>query len=606
MEKSELQKLSPEELINLSETNTSDFRWNRSDIYKVLFEKYEKSGEREKLENIRKEILIFDLSTHNSPKKRFDSMMSGITDKGEEWKYPDLEKDFPKEAIEYYKNRANVTNNPVLKARYSDVVWEFDKDVNYARLAVRVYLDCCPIYFTNEWDHELADSLDRAITIASIINDQSLIGESFKKHYELIKQLVEKRRFRYLFEIIESILNRERRIREQIDYEYLKSIIESAIADYAQNVPDSFHLQRSFMELLVKIWQIRNNQDERQKIKVRIAESFIEEAEWKKVNYPSGNLVAASFYEKALQAYMDLGSFPEKVEELKTKIKEANEAALKTEYKTISTEVKIPREKIDEYLKMYKGRKTIEVFQTMSVDENLIPSYERSKEEAIEQAKKFVFQHILPIAIMKGNICVKHISEEDKKLEYNTIRNFQMSYRMVTHMLLNEIFALLEKEHPKYIESLSQYLSSSGIIDDKRIPIINHGLQAFKDKEYLASIHILVFQIEGILRDLLGKLGLPTFSYRSNEMRERMLSDILVTLSQIEGMDKDFLKFIEIYLCDIRGDNYRNDIAHGLLSLGDFTKENAQLLLLILIKLLLILIKLASYNIVKKDKIKGA
>jgi len=599
MEKSELQKLSPEELINLSETNTSDFRWNRSDIYKVLFEKYEKSGEREKLENIRKEILIFDLSTHNSPKKRFDSMMSGITDKGEEWKYPDLEKDFPKEAIEYYKNRANVTNNPVLKARYSDVVWEFDKDVNYARLAVRVYLDCCPIYFTNEWDHELGDSLDRAITIASIINDQSLIDESFKKHYELIKQLGEKRRFRYLFEIIESILNRERRIREQIDYEYLISIIESAIADYAQNVPDSFHLQRSFMELLVKIWQIRKNQDERQKIKVRIAESFIEEAEWKKVNYPSGNLVAASFYEKALQAYMDLGSFPEKVEELKTKIKEANEAALKTEYKTISTEVKIPREKIDEYLKMYKGRKTIEVFQTMSVDENLIPSYERSKEEAIEQAKKFVFQHIIPTPIMKGNICVKHISEEDKKLEYNTIRNFQMSYRMVTHMLLNEIFALLEKEHPKYIESLSQYLSSSGIIDDKRIPIINHGLQAFKDKEYLASIHILVFQIEGILRDLLGKLGLPTFSYRSNEMRERMLSDILVTLSQIEGMDKDFLKFIEIYLCDIRGDNYRNDIAHGLLSLGDFTKENAQLLLLILIKL-------ASYNIVKKNKIKGA
>ena len=81
-------------------------------------------------------------------------------------------------------------------------------------------------------------------------------------------------------------------------------------------------------------------------------------------------------------------------------------------------------------------------------------------------------------------------------------------------------------------------------------------------------------------------------------MRERMLSDILATLSQVEEMDKDFLKFVEIYLCDIRGDNYRNDIAHGLLPLGAFTKENAQLLLLILIKL-------ASYSVVKKDKTKG-
>jgi len=106
----------------------------------------------------------------------------------------------------------------------------------------------------------------------------------------------------------------------------------------------------------------------------------------------------------------------------------------------------------------------------------------------------------------------------------------------------------------------------------------------------------LIFDLlEGVLRDLLGELGLSTFFYKNNEMREKMFSDILATLSQIEGIDKDFLKFIEIFLCDIRGDNYRNDIAHGLLSLQAFTKEKAQLLLLILIQL-------ASYSIVKKDK----
>lgn len=510
MEKSELKKLNPEELINLSETNISCTRWNRSYIYKVAFEKYEKIGKKKKREDMRKEILIFDLSTHSSPKKRFDSMMSGTTDKGEEWRYPDLEKHFSKEAIEYYKNRANITNNPILKARYSDVIWELDKNVDYARLAASAYLDCCPIYFTNEWDHELTDSLDRAITIASMINNQKLIDESLKKHYEFIKQLLEKRRFRYLLEIIESILNQERRIRDQIDYEYLISTIESVITDYAKNITDSFHLQRMFMDLLAKIWKIRKKQDEWQKIKIRIAESFTEEAEWKKVNYPSGNMVAASFYEKAMQVYIDLGGFPEKVKELKVKIQKTNEAALKTEYKVISTDVKIPKEKIDKYLEMYTGRETIEVFQIMSSDKNLIPSYKRSKNQAIEQAKKFVSQHIFPIAVMRGNICVKHIFEENEKFEYNTITNFQISYRMVAHLLLNGIFDLLEKGHPKYFEPLVQYLSSSRIIDNKKVAIIKHGLRAYKDKEYVASIHILIFQIEGILRDLLGKLGLPT------------------------------------------------------------------------------------------------
>ena len=601
MERSELEKLKPEELINLSETNTSDFRWDRSDIYRVAFEKYEISGEKEKLEDMRKEILIFDLSTYSSPKKRFDSLMSGTTDKGEEWKYPDSEKHFPIGAIEYYKNRANVTNNPILKARYSDVIWELDKDVNYARLAVRAYLDCCPIYFTNEvkddfdWDHELADSLDRAITIAVMIKDQSLIDESLTKHYDFIKRLSEEKRFRYLLEIIKSILKRQKRIKDQVNYEYLISIIESTISEYVQNVSDSFHIQRSFMKLLSEIWQLRKNEDKLLEVKVRMAESFVEEAEWKKINYPSGNMVAAHFYETALQTYMDLGGFPEKVSELKVKIQKANEAALKTEYKALSTEVKIPTEKIGEYLKMYKGRKTTEVFQIMSSDRNLIPSYEESQNQAIEQTKKFVLQHFMPVTVMKGNICVKHIPEDDEKLEYSTINNFQMRYKMIGHILLNEIFALLEKEHPKYLDSLFQHLYSSGIIDSERLEIIKHGLMAFEKEGYVAAIHILIFQIEGILRDLLEKLGLPTFSYRNNEMRERMLQDVLNTLFQVEGIDKDFLKFMEIFLCDIRGDNYRNDVAHGLLPVEDFTKEIAQLLLLILIKL-------ASYNVIEKEK----
>jgi len=98
-------------------------------------------------------------------------------------------------------------------------------------------------------------------------------------------------------------------------------------------------------------------------------------------------MIAASLYEKALQAYMDLGNFPEKVQELKVKIQEANEAALKTEYEIILAEARLPREEIDEYLRMYEGRETIEIFNIMSLDMNLIPSYEEAKQEAIEQAK---------------------------------------------------------------------------------------------------------------------------------------------------------------------------------------------------------------------------
>jgi len=81
-------------------------------------------------------------------------------------------------------------------------------------------------------------------------------------------------------------------------------------------------------------------------------------------------------------------------------------------------------------------------------------------------------------------------------------------------------------------------------------------------------------------------------------MKERMLSDILLTLYEIDGIEKNLLKFIEIYLCEIKGYNYRNEISHGLLKEEIFTQELSRFLLLILIKL-------APYTIIKKEKIES-
>jgi len=595
MTKSDLIKLSGDELFALSENTISDFRWKRSSIYEIAYEKYEKNGLTNKQEDMKRECLIFDLRIDKTNKShRFHSKMTGNTDTGDEWKYPDLEKDFPNESLEYYKIRANTTNNPILKARYSDVIWELRKDINYARLSVAAYLDTCLIYFNNVWDHELSDSLERAMAMSVMIKDQSLIENSLKKYYEFINHLVYAKRFGCLLEIIVSILERAKILKEQVDYMLFITIVEEAILYYKQNYPDNFLMERNFLELLIKIYHIKKDEENVKKTKIRIAESFEEEGEWKKINTPKSNLVAAIFYEQAMKIYMDLCD-KQKSEELKVRIQEANKEAIKTEYQSASSTIEIPREEIEKHLLFYKGHKTIEVFQIMFLDKRLIPSYEISKQLAIEQAKEFVVQHLFPTRVMKENICVKEIFEDKEKLEYNTIGNFIMSYR-IKYIILNEIFMLLKKEHPDYIGILMEYLTSSKIIDNERLKIIKHGIRFFEKEEYLASIHILVFQIEVILRDLLDKLGLPTFSYRNNEMRERMLSDILETLMQINGIDKDLLKFIEIFLCNIFGDNYRNNIAHGLLKEEVFTEEIAQFMLLILIKL-------ALYEIIQKEKI---
>ena len=73
-------------------------------------------------------------------------------------------------------------------------------------------------------------------------------------------------------------------------------------------------------------------------------------------------------------------------------------------------------------------------------------------------------------------------------------------------------------------------------------------------------------------------------------MRAKMLTEVLKVLNQIEGLDKDFLKFLEVYLNDPRGENVRNEVAHGLANPEIFTERNVQILILILVKL-------ASYKV---------
>ena len=95
MNQSELAKLSTQELISLSENNYTDFRWDRSAIYKIAMDKFNQGEDIKNAENMKKEMLIFDLSIKDKSKQRFDSLMSGTNAKGEIIKYPDIEKDFP-------------------------------------------------------------------------------------------------------------------------------------------------------------------------------------------------------------------------------------------------------------------------------------------------------------------------------------------------------------------------------------------------------------------------------------------------------------------------------------------------------------------------------
>jgi len=583
-----------EEVIELFE-NSDISRYEPSKELKKYFDSIKDIKDKsEDLEKVRKEILLWNLSTHDSPKTLFSPMFSGKTKNGDDFHYPDIST-FDDSYFKHYKERFAKTSNPICKCRYGDILWQVKKEFSIIKDTIRSHRDCANIYFDKEWDNEICDSLLRSLSISVSINDSTSIKETYDFIIEMFKKLLGKNRPRFLIEITKLILTSKDKI-ENIDYDFLEECVKKSIEIYRAEKPDSFNLQRSFYEIILEIGKAKDDEELVKQSKIDIFNSLIEEAEWKGKNYPNGALIKSSFLESALKyAYDNKDILESEVENLKKKIQKSSTNIPEQTFKKIETKIEIQVDKIEEFVKTFEGKETVAILQAIAFSSGIIPTYESARENAEKQAKEFVLQHIIPVQLYQGDFVIKTISGDKDKLEFSTIRNFMLGYNLGVNVLMPRIINLIREQDSDYLEHIIKFFEDAPLIEKDNLEFIKEGLSYYFKNENLACVHIFTFQVESILRNILKIFSVPTFSFRNGEMKARMLDDILSTLSTINGFDKNFIQFLEIFMIDLRGENLRNNVAHGLCEYKYFDKRICDLLFLILIKI-------ASYHITKIDK----
>lgn len=134
----------------------------------------------------------------------------------------------------------------------------------------------------------------------------------------------------------------------------------------------------------------------------------------------------------------------------------------------------------------------------------------------------------------------------------------------------------------------SFYFFLSVIINKERIQCINFGLIKLLENDFLNCIHILVFQIEGILRDIVIKIGEPPQKVKPDSEEFYSFGQIINRIREVKSDNEDILellRFIETFLVDKRAANIRNLIAHGYYPYKANNIGYAILLVFILLKL---------------------
>lgn len=86
----------------------------------------------------------------------------------------------------------------------------------------------------------------------------------------------------------------------------------------------------------------------------------------------------------------------------------------------------------------------------------------------------------------------------------------------------------------------------------------------------------MVPHVEHVLRQLLRMLGKPTNKHRRADltvMVEKTLNDILEHEQVIRDfLGEDIVTYLRVVLCDPRGLNVRNRVAHGLMEAASFNR----------------------------------
>jgi hypothetical protein len=120
-------------------------------------------------------------------------------------------------------------------------------------------------------------------------------------------------------------------------------------------------------------------------------------------------------------------------------------------------------------------------------------------------------------------------------------------------------------------------LFDSLLIPPDRVTLFREGLLAFEQEDYVKCIHVLVFQVENSLRELLRILGRPVSKSTDDGNQPKNMNDVLYDPVVKDALDPKLWSFLKVLYTDNRGMNLRNLVAHGVAPAAAFNRVNASL-----------------------------
>jgi hypothetical protein len=473
------------------------------------------------------------------------------------------------EMIQRWKAHLLVCRHPILKARYADLLFDFQKSVegvappvDTARKAIDAYLEAS--YLAGAREYLVTSWLGRAVGLSASIGDTPRLEESVRRSLDWAQTSVNPNlpgTWTFLYDAIYC----SRRVDEATKLRVV-SRLEAVLASTTDQGAEAFdHQFATFAAtLLLKHYRrIANKAEEHRVIKAAGAATEYAAAQ-------VTPLFAVGWLQPLVEMYRDAGLIgdAERVQiEMRRRGRNAGD-----EMKAVSYPVQVPKEAIQQHFDLLCApQESTTRIRRWAVSN--VTRVENAQKSLVESLRSTPLLARIGVQAMNAGQVVAKVGSIETDLDGRLKFHLRQSLQIRFPLFVAGWQKILEGRSDG-LEALVNIFADSPAFDETGLELIQGGLIRFFQNDYLAATHILIPQIERALRTTLGLLGRPTNTPVRGEkgvMQERNMSEALGDPEMKKLLPNDMHQHLQMVFCSRLGLNLRNLVSHGVLPAGEFS-----------------------------------
>ena len=406
------------------------------------------------------------------------------------------------EMLRYWQDRSVSAQHPMLQARYADLVWDFsplvlkkNAEISCAHTAIDAYQ---AIINRNLFQYEsnAITKLKRSLDLSVSINDKIRIGSVRDAIIAFEDEMIDDVSrglwgisFDFLVENKKMQLSESQR--DKIINDLEESLVKTTCID--NNKVPMPQAVEAVATRLIRHYRRQNKIGDVQRVLRLFGQACIEASK------SLAPLVGVSWLQKIYELYC-VNGMKNEADKLCGVLTALGHKTVE-DMKTFSAEIKIPDEKVDLYLKaMTEGT----LFDVLTRIAGLfLPDPDQLENQVANLTKDALIQHLTSQSIFdhEGRTVAK-IGSADDDLSGQIV--MQLSQNMqLSAGFLRMVIEKLQADLSPTLDDFLDYLFASPVFDPARRKMIAKGLEAYLQGDCLVATHVLVPQIENVLRYLL-------------------------------------------------------------------------------------------------------